>query len=115
MTNSLWIPLWMMAIGAAHFFAPSWYVVAVLAVACAHLTAVLAYVQGPSERLGVLKLHGYTLEELARDVLDPDGENDRLPLCIGVNGLGLVPVTDWYTARVGGQRCVILEHIEGGI
>ena len=115
MTPSVWAPIWVCALTAAHYFTPNWLFVSVAAVATAFLSSLITYLAGPHEHIGALKPTGYTLEELARDVLDPDGENHDLSLCLGGVGVGIVPVTDWYIARLDGQRTVILEHIEGGL
>ena len=112
MTNTLWIPLWFIALGAAHFFGPSWLFIALSAVGTAFLTSLMQFAAGPShDKNTLVKWDGFTLEELERDVLDPDGENDNLPLYLAGVGYGVLPVTDWFTANMGGRRVLILEHI----
>ena len=114
MNSTLVVPLWFIALGAAHFFGPHWLFIALSAIGTAHLSAMLSYLSGPTEHSVALTTHGYTVEELYAALSDAPGDPDHWPVCLGGVGVGILPVTDWFTARIGGKTVVVLEHIEGG-
>lgn len=109
MKQTLWVPIWMIGLGAAHFFAPHWIFVSMSAVATVFLTSLLSGLDGPE--LHSETIAGFTVEELAADLWS-EGGNRQLPLYLAGIGTGIVPATDWFTARVDGQTVLILEHID---
>jgi hypothetical protein len=113
MTNSLWVPICMVALWGAFISGSEWAFVGVSTVSTVWLTLVIQHAKHAYDRnMGQLKWDGWTIEELLADVTS-EGDNKDMPLYMAGVGYGILPVTDWYTARIDGRLVVILEHLQG--
>ena len=111
MSSTLFVPLWFIALGAAHFMGNHFLFILWSSLGTAHLSYLMAQdVQNePELNTGAETIEAFTLQDLEMDAAG----NEFMPLYIGGIKDGLNPVTDWYVARVDHQQVIILEHVKG--
>ena len=109
MRTALWLPACAIILGVVDHYVPAAFW-PVACIAFIWLVAKVEALEGPPHLQGDKAAPHLTLLGVTDAVGNANQvELEEAPLYMAGPG-GVEPITDWFTARIGGQRVLILEH-----